>query len=81
MTSNRIKLAKAVVATRAEAESILGEISADQAKLNGLKAELDAAVTAIRQQYEGAIDEISTTIERKTGLLQQWAIDATDDLL
>ena len=73
MTSNRIKLTKAVVASRAEAETLLGEIAAGTANLNSMKAALDGEVTVIRQKYEGTIDALATQLEHKSGLLQQWA--------
>lgn len=70
---NRIRLTNAVVATRAEAETLLGEVCSDTAELNALKAELDAQITDLRKEYEGYIDTLAKAIERKSGLLQQWA--------
>jgi phage host-nuclease inhibitor protein Gam len=71
--TNRIRLTRTVVATRAEAEKLLGEIAGDTAALNALKAELDSELTAVRQQFEGRIDHLAKQIEQKSGLLQQWA--------
>jgi phage host-nuclease inhibitor protein Gam len=73
MTANRIRLSKPDVATRADAETLLGEIAADTATLNALRAELDGEVTAVRQKYEGRIDALAKQLEQKSGLLQQWA--------
>jgi phage host-nuclease inhibitor protein Gam len=73
MSSNRIRLSKPVVATRADAETLLGEIAADTANLNALKAALDSEVTAVRQKFEGKIDALAKQLEQKSGLLQQWA--------
>jgi phage host-nuclease inhibitor protein Gam len=73
MTTNRIRLTKPVVATRADAERILGDIAASTASLNAAKARLDQRLTAIRQEHEGTIDELAKRIEALSGLLQQWA--------
>lgn len=71
--TNRIRLTRSVVSTRADAEKVLGEIAADTADLNALKAQLDQELTAVRQKFEGRIDGIAKQIEQKSGLLQQWA--------
>jgi len=76
---SRIRLTKPVISTRAEAEKTLGEIAAHTATLNGLKAELDAQLTAARQTYEGKIDALAKAIEEKSGLLQQWAEANTEE--
>lgn len=79
MTANRIKLTKLVVATRADAEKTLGEIAADTAALNFLKAEMDQRLTEVRQEYEGRCDAFATRIEQKSGLLQQWAESSPEE--
>src|SRR5690606_7652442 len=61
--TNRIKLTKPVVNSRADAERILGDIAASTAALNGAKAKLDQRLTAIRQDSEGTIDELKKRIE------------------
>lgn len=73
MTTNRIKLTKPVIDSRASAERILGEIAADTHFVNKTRAILDARITEIRQEYEGQIDQAKTTIEQKSSLQQQWA--------
>jgi phage host-nuclease inhibitor protein Gam len=77
--SSRIRLTKPVVATRADAERILGEIAAKTAARNGLRAGLDEELTAVRQKYEGRIDGLSNDIEEKSGLLQQWAEENSEE--
>lgn len=69
----RIRLTKTVIASRAEAETALGEIAACTAQLNALRAELDQEITAARQRFEQRIDALSKQVEEKSGLLQQWA--------
>jgi len=71
--STRIRRIAPVVATRADAERILGELAADSAEQARLQAELDAELTTIRKKYEGRIDELDKRIEGATGLLQAWA--------
>lgn len=73
MSKHRIKLSRPVVSSRADAERILGEIAADTAALNSIQAELDAEITAVRQRFEGRIDNLAKQLEHKSGLLQQWA--------
>jgi len=73
MTHNRIRLTKPVVASRADAEKILGEICVATADLNSLKAQLDAELTAARQNYEGRIDSLEKQLQQQSGLVQQWA--------
>lgn len=73
MKKSRIRITAPVVATRADAERILGEIAALTAERNGAIAELDQRLTSIRSEYEGGIDDLKTQIEHRTGLLQQWA--------
>lgn len=72
-TTSRVRLIKPVVSTRADAERILGEIAAATAIRAGLSAIMNEDLTKIRQEFEGKIDELSTEIEQKSGLLQQWA--------
>jgi phage host-nuclease inhibitor protein Gam len=79
MTTNRIRLTKTVVASRADAETLLGEIAAETASLNALKAALDSEVTAVRQKFEGQIDSAAKQLEQKSGLLQQWAESAPEE--
>jgi phage host-nuclease inhibitor protein Gam len=69
----RIRLTKTVIASRAEAETVLGEIAAGTAQLNALRAGLDQEITAARQRYEQRIDALQKQNEQKSGLLQQWA--------
>lgn len=71
--TNRIRITKTVIASRAEAETALGEIAASTAQLNQLTAELDQELTAARQRYEQRIDALAKQVEAKSGLLQQWA--------
>lgn len=71
--TNRIRLTRSVVSTRADAEKILGEIAAETANLNALKAQLDQELTAVRQKFEGRIDGLAKQVEQRSGLLQQWA--------
>ena len=71
--TTRIRLTRPVIASRADAEKVLGEIAAETAALNALKADLDQQLTTIRQKYEGRIDSAAKQIEQKSGLLQQWA--------
>ncbi len=78
-TTNRIRLTKSVVASRAHAETLLGDIAAQTAQLNALKAELDTEVTAVRQKFEGRIDGLGKQLEQKSGLLQQWAEGAPEE--
>lgn len=73
MTSNRIKLIKPVVDSRADAERVLGDIAATTAALNIATAKLDQRLTAIRQESEGTIDELTKRNEALSGLLQHWA--------
>lgn len=77
--TTRIRLTRSVVSTRADAEKVLGEIAADTADLNLLKASLDQELTTIRQKYEGRIDGLAKQIEQKSGLLQQWAEAAPEE--
>jgi phage host-nuclease inhibitor protein Gam len=69
----RIRLTRSVVSTRSEAEQTLGEVAANTAELNALKAQLNQDITAARQKYEGRIEALERQIEQKSGLLQQWA--------
>jgi phage host-nuclease inhibitor protein Gam len=71
--THRIRVTKPVVATRADAETMLGEIAGATARRAGLLAELEQKLTAIRADFEGEIDALARDIELKTGLLQQWA--------
>lgn len=71
--TTRIRRTAPVVATRADAERILGELAADTAETSRLKAELESKLTAVRQQYEGTIEQLGKRIEGNTGLLQSWA--------
>jgi phage host-nuclease inhibitor protein Gam len=71
--TTRIRRTAPVVATRADAERVLGELAADTAEQTRLQAELDAELVAIRQKYEGQIDTLAKKIEGATGLLQSWA--------
>ena len=71
--TNRIRLTKTVISSRAEAETALGEIAATTAHLNELKAQLDQELTSVRKCYEERIDTLSKKIETQSGLLQQWA--------
>ena len=77
--TNRIRLTKTIISSRAEAETTLGEIAASTASLNQLKAELDQELTAVRQRYEQRIDALSKQIETQSGLLQQWAEGAPEE--
>ncbi len=71
--STRIRRTAPVVATRADAERVLGELAADSAEQARLQAELDAELTTVRQKYEGTIEDLGKKIEGATGLLQAWA--------
>ncbi len=71
--STRIRRTAPVVATRADAERLLGELAAASAEQARLQAELDAELTTVRQRYEGNIDLLAKKIEGHTGLLQAWA--------
>jgi phage host-nuclease inhibitor protein Gam len=77
--TKRIRLTRPVVATRAAAETMLGEIAAASARHAGLVAELEAELTQARQSYEGEIDALARDIELKTGLLQQWAESSPEE--
>ncbi|MDR2676097.1 MAG: host-nuclease inhibitor Gam family protein [Opitutaceae bacterium] len=72
-TTNRIRITKPVVATRADAETMLGEIAEASALRAGLVAELEGRIVEIRQEYEGKIDALDRDVELKTSLLKQWA--------
>jgi phage host-nuclease inhibitor protein Gam len=77
--TKRIRLTRPVVATRAAAESMLGEIAAASARHAGLVAELETELTKTRQSFEGEIDALARDIELKTGLLQQWAESSPEE--
>lgn len=76
---SRIRITKPIISTRAEAERMLGEVTALTAQLNSLKAELDRELTATRKRFEGRIDELKVEIEQKSALLQQWAEASPED--
>jgi phage host-nuclease inhibitor protein Gam len=66
-------LTKLVVASRADAETTLGEIAVASAQRDKLRADVEGRLASIRQNYEGEIDALAKSIEEKSGLLQQWA--------
>jgi phage host-nuclease inhibitor protein Gam len=71
--TTRIRRTTPVVATRADAERILGELAAATADRARFQAELDAKLTEVRREFEHVIEDLNKDIEGHTGLLQAWA--------
>jgi len=62
-----------LVGTRQQAESSLGILCDAQIERNQLTLEMDAELTAVRQRYEGRIDERQRHVEDITLALEAWA--------
>jgi phage host-nuclease inhibitor protein Gam len=77
--SNRLKFTKPVIATRAEAEAALGEISRLTLDRNAQQTELDTRLTEVRAQFEGVLEGINKSLTEKTQLLEAWAAANPDE--
>jgi len=79
MSANRIRLARPLIATRAQAEATLGEIALLTIERNEQKLAMDRGITAIREAYETPISTLGKAIEEKTALLETWASANPDE--
>ncbi len=73
MPTNRIRLARPLIDSRAKAEEILGEIALLTLERNGQKLEMDRELTAVREQYEVPLTALGKQLEEKSALLEGWA--------
>lgn len=73
MKSNRIKLKAPVVKSRAEMETLVGEIAELTLTRNKQQTELDEAITALRTKYEESLGEVNKALDEKTEVARAWA--------
>lgn len=78
--TNRIRLTRPVVDTRAQAEQVLGDFALITLERNEQRIEMDRSLTAIREQYEVSITALQKQLEEKAALLNAW-LDANPDEL
>lgn len=75
----RTRLQADEVATREQAETILGEHARLTAQLEALEASLAADIVAVESKYEGLIEALKANIKGKTKLLNTWATANPDE--
>lgn len=68
-----------IIETRAEMESLVGEIATLQHQQNAAKVALDQEVTAIRTRYEGRLDRLEQQIQQKFAVAEAWALSNPDE--
>lgn len=73
MSKNRIKLNAPVIRSRAEMESLVGEIAQLMLTRNKQQTEMDAAITEIRSRYEDTLGQITKDLGEKTEVARAWA--------
>src|SRR5687768_1284047 len=73
MKSNRIKLKAPVIRSRAEMETLVGEIAELTLTRNKQQTELDEAITMLRTKYEETLGEVSKALDEKTEVARTWA--------
>jgi len=62
-----------VIETRAEMESLVGDLSRLQLRQNALKVELDQELLAVRRRYEERIDALEERINNRFRIAENWA--------
>ena len=70
---NRIKLKTPVITTRAQAESLVGEITELINQHRQVTTDLDSGITLLKQQVEGPLAALKKAIDEKTTVAQAWA--------
>ena len=78
---NRIKITVPTIRSRAEAESVLGDIRTMTIERNQLVLEAEAAKKAIDAQIEQAVGERNQAMEIKTEQLRAWAEASPSEFL
>lgn len=73
MSKNRLKLTQTLLRNRLEAEHCAGEIADLKAQEAKALAEMDIAVTAIRESFERRLAALRKGIGEKSQVLQVWA--------
>jgi len=73
MSQNRIKVTTTAIKTRAEADSVLGEIRSLTIQRNTALLKKEKEVVAIEERYKDTLDGIGKELEVKSELLQGWA--------
>lgn len=73
MATNRIRLARPLIDTRAKAEALLGEIALPTLERNHCTLDMDRELTTVREHFESPLTAIGKQLEEKTALLEGWA--------
>jgi len=73
MATNRIRVTSTAIKTRAEADSVLGDIRNLTIQRNQILLKKEKEVAAIEERYKDDLDTIGKDLEVKSELLSGWA--------
>lgn len=73
MSKNRISQSGPAITSRAEMETLVGEITALTIKRDRETVRMDSEIDQIRKDYSPKIDELTSQIEGKVALAKEWA--------